>query len=381
MKKITILIVSCCLLLFSVLPTIAATPTLNERLSSLEASWSKFRIGGNLSLEATAFRTNGEFTQPGFEQDLLLFMDTRLHEHYSYSLKLSHQGGWGSNYQNLGSSNYPMSSPFQLEESVLRVEFPNSLNYLGKFSFSPTPLGLISDFRQNKIEGLVLQKTWKKYHAIGVYSRVSSNYTANTNQIDNAEDYLSVRFGGMNGNNIWGINLVPNGVTGEKAISLDASFSAKKSTVSAEIACYSFDTTLYPDYVVDSAGAIMVSYAVALSPETFMQIKGARIEPKFTPSHSSLAHSSGDDCEWFLPNSQGIEVSLKNNLKNNFSLENRLMYAKPIENYSQIDRLYHWRSTLSKRFSAQSAAYCYFDLKKIYSSTERQYGVLWNLSF
>lgn len=356
---------------------------LTNRFNSLESTWGRFQIGGNLSLESNSYLNQDiHETMPtaNFGQHLNLYLDAFIERNLMLSLKMVHHGGWGLNYQSTGSSNYPMTTPVEIDEAFIRFEQPNSLNYIGRFRFSTSPVGLISDFYNNPVEGLALQRSFQNYHMIGIYSRVNTEYQPGTDQVTAAENYYAARLGWSDEYTVIGLNLVPNGITGEKAVSLDGAFSLGDAKLSAELGWYQFETDKYPDYQVDWTPGVLVSYGKNLSKSAYFQVKAAYISPQFTPSFSSLAHSSGVNREWFLPNSKGIELFLQNQLSPSISLENRLITQTPIENYDQASHNSHWRSSLFKSFSPLNRLEIGIDIEKGQTEANQVY-LRWNLSF
>ncbi len=356
---------------------------LTNRFNSLESSWGRFQIGGNLSLETNTYLDNlPDRPKFNFEQHLDLFFDAYVQNNLMFSLKTSHDGAWGVNWQSLNSPNYPMTTPFQVEEAFVRLEYPSSLNYFGRFRFSFSPVGLISDFFSNPIEGLAIQKSFSEhYHIIGVYSRVNTEYSSGTDQVADSEDYFAARLGWSDQNVIWGINLVPNGITGEKAFSFDAAFTQGDAKLSAEMAWYSFHWDASPDYRVDWTPGFLISYGKSLSKDAYIQMKAAYLASQFMPSYSSLAHRSGTDREWFTPNSKGLELSLQNRLGATYIWENRIIALTPVVNYDQPDLTYHWRSSIIKSFSPVNQLAFGLDVERNYQETLTQAFLSWNMSF
>lgn len=356
---------------------------LDNRVTSLEATWGRLQVGGNLSLESNSFFEDESDTSPkfGFEQDLRLYLDAFIEDHLMFSLKLAHEGGWGINYQNLGASSYPMTMPLEVDEAFVRLEYPDNLNYLGRFRFSMSPVGLIADFYNNPVEGVTVQKSFGQFHAIGVYSRVNTEYESGTDLVNASEDYFAARMGWSDTTKVFGVNLVPNGITGEKSVSLDASFIKSDAKLSTELAWYSFKTDQYPDYEVDWTPGFLISYGQPLSKKTFFQIKAAYLGDQFMPAYSSLAHSSGDSREWFLPNSKGIELLIQNQLRSDIRWENRIIALSPVVNHDQEDLTYRWRSGLMKYFSPVNRIELGLDINHTGESDINQVYLAWNLNF
>lgn len=356
---------------------------LTNRVTSLETNWGRFQIGGNLSLESNTYLDNlPDRPTFNFEQHLDLYLDAYVEKNLMFSLKMAHDGGWGVNWQSLNSPNYPMTSSLLMEEAFVRLEYPTSLNYLGRFRFSISPVGLISDFYNNPVEGLAIQKSFADhYHVIGIYSRVNTEYASGTDQVTASENYFAARLGWSDQNTIWGINLVPDGITGEKAFSLDASFTKDNAKLSAEIAWYSFNWDASPDYQVDWTPGFLLSYGQPLSKDAYIQLKAAYLASQFMPSYSSLAHRSGTNREWFLPNSKGIEVTLQNRLGATYILENRAIALAPVVNYDQPDLTWHWKSSLIKSFSPANQLVFGLEWERNYQETLTQAFLTWNMSF
>jgi len=387
-------LISIMMLLSLAVPTLAQPSTvssttekklteLTNRFTSLESNWGRFQMGGNLSVESNTYLDKlPDRPTFNFEQHLDLFLDAYIQNNLMFSLKTSHDGAWGVNWQSLNSPNYPMTTPFQVEEAFVRLEYPSSLNYFGRFRFSTSPIGLISDFFSNPIEGVALQKSFADhYHIIGIYSRVNTEYSSGTDQVVGSEGYFAARLGWSNQNVVWGINLVPDGITGEKAFSFDASFTQDAAKLSAELAWYSFHWDPSPDYQVDWTPGFLISYGQAISKDAYIQVKAAYLASQFVPSYSSLAHRSGTDREWFTPNSKGIELSVQNRLGATFILENRVIALTPVINYDQPDLTYHWRGSLIKSFSPVNQLAFGLDVERNYQETLTQAFLSWNMSF
>lgn len=352
-----------------------------QRVTALEASWGRLQVGGNLSLEAKSiFSDFSDTPEFGFEQDLRLYFDAFIEDHIMFSLKLAHEGGWGVNYQNLGASTHPMTMSPEVDEAFIRLEYPDNLNYLGRFRFSMSPVGLIADFYNNPVEGATVQKIFGPFHAIGVYSRVNTEYESGTDLINNSEDYFAIRLGWSDASKIFGVNVVPDGITGEKSFSLDASFMKADAKLSTELAWYSFKTDEYPDYEVDWTPGFLISYGQPLSKSTYLQVKAAYLGDQFMPAYSSLAHSSGDTREWFLPNSKGVELLVQHQLRPDISWQNRIIALSPVVNYDQDDT-YRWRSGLVKSFSPVNRLEAGVDLTHSGESDINQIYLVWNLNF
>jgi len=324
---------------------------LSNRFSLLESSWGRFHLGGNLTLESGTDLAQDQTPVLQFGQQLNVFLDAYIDRNLFFALKLAHQGGWGLSYQNTGSSTLPMNTPLDLSEAFLKLEYPDKMAYLGRFSFSFSPLGLISDFHSNPVEGLAFQQNYRNLHLIGVYSRVITFIQPETNRPTDSEDYFAVRLGLSANNSLFGLTVVPKGIAGEQNIGIDWTYNQPDSKFSAELGWYSFDSNQYPDYKVDWTQGLMLSYGKMLSPKTFVQVKTAYINPKFAPSYSSLAHSSGNNREWFQPNSKGIELLSQHQLREDLFWENRIFYWNPIVNYDQPNSNLRWQSSITKSFS------------------------------
>jgi hypothetical protein len=161
---------------------------LNKRFSSLESTWGRFQMGGNLTLQSDALwkNTPNEMPLPAYNQELELYFDAGIDENFQFSLRLNHTGGWGFNYLSMDSGVYPMNSPLQVTEAFLRYEKNGNYDYLGRFRFTLGPLGLINDFIVNPVEGFALQHKIGPFYLSGLYSRVNTQYKANTNQVDSS---------------------------------------------------------------------------------------------------------------------------------------------------------------------------------------------------
>jgi hypothetical protein len=355
---------------------------LSFRLNSFEAYWNRFQIGGDITLKSSSHLESDEtkLNAFNFHQQLGLFLDAAIDSNLSFSVKLSHYGGWGQNYQSVSSASYPMTTPLQLDEAFLRFEYPKNINYLGRFRFSPTPLGLISDFSVNPIEGIAAQKAFGPYHGILIYSRVNTEYQPGTERIASNEDYWSARFGWSRKNNIFGVNIVPNGISGEQNFSLDWSYEQSNLKIMAEAAWYSFHSAQYPLYEVGWTPGLLFSLSRSFSKDGYYQIKAGYLAKQFFPSYSSLAHSAGDNREWFLPNMQGLEFFIKKQLWPGWSWENRWLFSQPTsQTVSVID--YRLSSSVRKFFSPINQLQFGIELKDYQKTQDNRIFLSWNLRF
>lgn len=387
----------CCLLLmislFS-LPVFGASASkssdrqlsdLTNRFNNLEANWGRFQLGGTLNLQTRSDLDRNQMP-PLFKviQELNLFMDAFIDRNLLFSLKLAHSGGWGLSYLSLDPDNQPydppLVAPLHIDEAFLRMEHPNSRHYIGRFRYSFGPFGLVSDFFTSPAEGLAYERSLGNYHFSGIYSRVYTQYLPGSDQVEISEDYLAGRIAWAQNNSVLGLNLIPFGIAGEKNISLDWSTAAQNSSFATELGWYSFKSDRYPEYVVDWTPGFLVSYKNQFSKNNLYQIKVGYFAPGFAPSYSSLAHSSGDDREWFLPNSKGIDLFLLSALPKNYQLANRLIFLSPIENYGQPQSGYRFRSSIIKYFSPVNQLELGIDLNRL-TKNETEAFVGWIVQF
>jgi hypothetical protein len=355
---------------------------LSNQVASLNSTWGRFQIGGGFELDTTTKINNDNtaVTAPDFNQQLSIGLDAYVDPNLQLSVKISQLGGWGLKYQNTSTDSSPMTIPFQVDQAFLKLSSPSSINYLGRFQFSLGPIGMMSDFYANPVEGIALQKDFKKFHIIGVYSRVNTEYQTGTDQIANTEDYVAARIGWAGQDTITGINIVP-GLSGETDYSIDFAKSNSTSKFATELGWYSFSSDKFPDYKVTGTPGILISYAKQLNQNNFFQVKAGYLGPKFMPLYSSLAHSSGEKREWFIPNSQGIEFYLIHGMQKGYSLENRLIMLTPVTNYQQPDFNYRWKSSLVKHFSPVNQLETGIDLKSYPNNVYRQLFVNWVIQF
>lgn len=350
---------------------------LSQRFAYLESSWGRFQLGGNLSLESgTSFNDLHSEDLPvlTFKQNLNLSLDAFIDQNLNFSLKMSHSGIWGDQLVN------QMEFSPELSEALLRLEYPDFVAYLGRFPYSVTPLGLISDFLNGEdyVEGIALQKKINNYQLMGLYNRLNIGQLEENGPLV-SENYFVGRFSWSNQLNTFGLTLLPDGMSGEKCYSLDWSINSPDSKLTVEYGWYSFNNPEFPDYRVDDSSGILLSYGKIISPKTFMQVKFAYIDPEFTPRYSSLAYNSGDNREWFVNNSKGMELFFQNELKPSLYLENRFLYYKPLT-VIQPDSNYRLRSVLIKNFSPVNSLQFGIDLRDG-AITNRQIFVNWNLRF
>jgi hypothetical protein len=358
---------------------------LSNRFSSLEANWGRFRLGGSFSLIPYANFAKSQETRPivEYSQEIGLFFDAFVDDHLQFSLKLGNQRGWGTEYQYLGSINL---NPLQIDEAFLRMQYPTTFNYFGRFRFSLGALGIISDFYTNPIEGVAVQQALGKFQLVAVYNRVSTLYNPDTNKVESGTDYLAGRIGWSNRSDVIGLNIVPKGLGGERDFSVDWSRSTAQYKIAAELGWYSFNSN-GSDLNTNPIPGFMVSYGCNLPSRhghntNFLQLKAGYFSNGFRPSYSSLAHASGDDREWFQPNSQGMEIywNWRNQLFNSFQVENRLIVLTPVQSDQPVVN-YRLRSSLTKNMTPINQLQLGIDLKSFNQVFLGQIFAGWILRF
>ncbi len=356
---------------------------LSNRFDNLEATWGRFLLGGSFNIQTESDLDSVSLFK--VNQELNLFLDAFIDQNLIFSLKMSHQGGWGLSFQSLDSENIPLDppvvAPLQIDEAFLRMERSKSLNYLGRFRYSFGPFGLVSDFFASPAEGLAYQRSFGDYHLVGLYSRVYTQYIPGSDKIEVNEDYLAGRIGWSNKNSVFGLNLIPFGVAGEKNVSIDWSTANPNSSFAAELGWYSFKSDQYPDYAVNWTPGLLVSYKKQYTKNGIFQVKAGYFGPNFAPSYSSLAHSSGDNREWFLPNSQGVDLFLLSPLSKNYQLANHLIILNHIEDYGQPENGYRLRSSVVKYYSPINQLEFGIDLNHLTEKTENEAFISWTVQF
>jgi hypothetical protein len=358
-------------------PSEQSITDLSNRLHSFETNWNRFQIGGELTLESNTLyqQTEQNFDQSNFTQQLDLYFNARIDNHLGTAIKLTHYGDWGEY------SNYPMSSPLQLDEAFLRWNYPTFIGYLGRFHFSLSQLGLISDFSTIPIEGATFQKGYKNFHVIGIYSRVYTILGMTPTEVDSAEDYWAARLGWSNRNNVFGLNVVPDGIAGETSFSIDWSTDWSNQKLAIEAAWRSFDSS-DSQLSVSRAPGILISYGRIIGNNDYFQMKAGYFSKNFEPQYSSLAHISGNKREWFVPNSQGIELFFKKQFRPGWNWENRMLLFQPVAEYGSSNINYRFTSTVIRNFSPINQLKLGIDLKEDYAGVDsNQIVVSWNLRF
>jgi hypothetical protein len=341
---------------------------------SFNSSWERFHFGGDLTLESKSIYQQTRLGQLSFNQELQLYINALIDNHLSASIKLDHYGGWGQY------SAYPMKSPLQLDEAVLRWNYPTFQSSIGRFHFSPSPLGLISDFTVVPIEGAIIQKSFGNFHAIGLYSRVYTILGADTGTVETADDYWAFRCGWSDRNSVYGFNWAPNGIAGETSFSVDWSYEWPNQKIVVEAAWRSFTAANTQLNVVRAPG-LLVSYG-KVSHNSYYQVKAGYFAKNFEPQYSSLAHISGDNREWFVPNSQGIEFFLKNQVKPGWFWENRFLLYQPVVEYGATTLNYRLASAIIKNFTPLNQLKLGCDVKKDYAGVDgTHFHLVWSLRF
>lgn len=382
------------LLLFAALRVAAAPARFNserqlndltQRLNSLDANWGRFQLNGGLTIgAATTFnKDSGNPTLPDFSQQLSLNLDAYIDRNLQFSIYLSHQGGWGFSEQIPNGTIAPMISSPRVDEAFLKFEQVNTLGYLGRFRYSLGPIGLVSDFTVNPAEGLIVQYQRGDLSLAGLYSRVNTVYkNPYTTEISAGDDYLAARLGWSKKNLILGLNLIPNGRTGEKSFSFDLVNNFSQSRIIAELGWYSYHSPEYPEHQIELTPGIILGYSVNPSPQSSWQVKLGYIPPQFQPFYTSLANFSADDREWFQWNYQGIEITQQQSLTRSIGWENRLILLWPVSITDTDQSLsYHWRSSVTKNFSPVNQLELGIDLRLNYGLATQQALLKWNLRF
>ncbi|MCL6589866.1 MAG: hypothetical protein K6U80_07935 [Firmicutes bacterium] len=317
---------------------------LTKRFSLLESNVARFQFGGSLVIEPTVSPDNENLGMMAINQYMDLYLDAAIEQNIQFSLRMAQPGRWGIQYQEAGSNAMPLFSPFLVNEAFLRVAMKKQQDYLGRFRYSLGQYGTIADLFVNPVEGLVIQQQLGNFYVIGLYSRISP-----------LEDYSAGRIGWASPNLVIGLNLVPNGLSGEKAYSIDWSWNQGATEIKAELGWYSFYLEGNLDYRVDWTPGILAGYSKTLRSGGLCQIKAGYFPKTFTPSSSSLGHVSGVMREWFVPNSQGGEVYFRKKITNHWEMENRFIALAPVDN-PQLGFDYRLRSSFVRTFSPVNQA-------------------------
>jgi hypothetical protein len=350
---------------------------LSNRLNSLISYWDRFQIGGELTFKAGSRyqQARRNLEQLNFTQQLDLYFNAMIDSQLGTAIKLTHYGCWGEY------SNTPMNSSLQLDEAYLSWNAPSFLAYLGRFHFSLNQLGLVSDFTTNAAEGAAFQRVYRNFHVIGLYSRVYTLREATTGNVASAEDYWAARWGWSNRNHVVGLNLVPDGIAGETDFSIDWSTAWSDGKLAIEAAWHSFDSA-GAQLSVTRVPGILASFSKVYGHTGYFQIKAGYFAPDFQPQYSSLAHISGDNREWFIPNSRGIEALVTKEIKPGWNWENRLIVFQPVNEYGSPKLNYRFATTVIRNFSPVNQLQLGIDRKSDYAGVDgSQLVVSWNLRF
>ncbi len=358
---------------------------LQKRFALLENNWGRFHLGGNITLNSNSPITTTQLA-PEFSQQLDLFFTALIDPTLEFHLRLWHSGGWGINYQSISMANSPINAPLQINEAFLKYDNPYFTGYLGKFQFSLGPFGLISDFIANPVEGLALQKKWGNIYLTGLYTRVNTEYRQNTDLVESFEDYWALRANIIKNSSIFGFNLVPNGITGEKAFSFDSSFPAFKGHLDAEVGWYSFNYQAQTEYQINWTPGFLIGYRYLWNNQNLFTLKLGYFSPNFLPAYSSLGHMSGDTREWFIPNSKGLECFLQKYIRPTWAFRNRLAILRPVNSSgSSAKTYYHLISSLTKDFSPINQLELGIDIKDYsnnsFTDVDKRVFLQWNLRF
>ncbi|HEX3046799.1 MAG TPA: hypothetical protein VHY08_18740 [Bacillota bacterium] len=354
---------------------------LRKRFSILESNVERFQLGGSLVVEPN-ISPDYNLGFMAINQQLNLFFDAAIDQKVQFSLRMSQNGQWG-----LASNMTPLTGPLQVDEAFLGIRQKNQQDYLGRFRFSLGQYGLISDLFTNPVEGLVVQQQFGNFYVIGLYSRIGPLFKEEKDAAGETiykqigiEDYSAARLGWTSPTTVLGLNLVPNGITGEKAYSVDWSWNRGATEVRAELGWYSFHMAGNEDYQVDWTPGILIGYSKTLASAGLFQLKTGYFSKDFYPSSSSLGHISGKMREWFKPNSKGVEVYLREKIANNWQADNRLILLTPVQN-PQPKVNYQLSSSLIRTFSTVNQAQFGIEGSTLTGNLSYRVFLKWNLRF
>jgi hypothetical protein len=275
-----------------------------------------------------------------------------------------------------------------VDEAFLGIQQKNQQDYLGRFRFSLGQYGLIADFFANPVEGLVVQQQFGDFYVIGLYARIGPVLEEVKDAEGNIirykqigiEDYSAARLGWTSPTTVLGLNLVPNGMAGEKAYSIDWSWNRGATEIRAELGWYSFHLAESQDYQVDWTPGVLIGYSKTLDSEGLFQLKAGYFSRDFTPSSSSLAYVSGKLREWFRQNSQGVEVYLREKVAKNWQSVNRLILLTPVQNpQPKVD--YQLSSSVIRTFSVVNQAQFGIEGSALTGKLSYRVFLNWNLRF
>jgi hypothetical protein len=354
---------------------------LSNRVSSFEANWGRFQLGGSFSLVPYTYNEQGKPPIVAFSQEIELLLDAFIDQNLQFSLKLNNQKPWGFLDQYFGPT---LMNPLQIDEAFLKMQYPKTFNYLGRFRFSLGAFGIISDFYADPVEGIAIQHSFGSFHLVGIYKRVNTIYSFETNQVESGEDYLAGRIGWSNKFNVFGINVVPKGIGGEHDLSIDWSRSTADYKITTELGWYSSPPDELPNGNMKPVPGFILSYGRRISPDNYFQLKTGYFDPKFNPQYSSLAYSQAnrDNREWFFPNSKGIELYWLYQPFNVFQyqIENRLIVLTPVNASGSIFN-YHLHSSFVKNISPINQICVGVDLQNRFNTRVTQVFAGWTLRF
>jgi hypothetical protein len=388
LKRIIKIILLVSLVFLMTIPAFAAKTTglsktdlklteLSNRVSSFEANWSRFQLGGSFSLVPYTLHEQGQPSIVAFSQEIELLLNAFIDQNIQFSLKLNNQKPWGFLNQYFGPT---LMNPLQVDEAFLKLQYPKTFNYLGRFRFSLGEFGIISDFYADPVEGIAIQHAFGSFHLVGIYKRVNTIYNYNTGQVENGEDYLAGRIGWSNKFSVCGINFVPKGIGGERDLSMDWSRSAADYKIAAEFGWHFSPSDELPEPVP----GFIVSYGRRISPDNYFQLKAGYFDPKFDPEYSSLDYSPDyqNDREWFFPNSKGFELYWLYQPFHGFQyqIENRLIVLAPV-NASESIFNYRLHSSFVKNISPINQIFAGVDMQNRFNSQITQVFTGWTLRF
>lgn len=328
------------LLLLLNAPLSLASPTLNTRLSNLEANWSHLRLGGEFVLRSDIYhgkpfefgQTDGSDFLPGVRQDMKVFLDAQASPEFGAQIALTHQGFWGVSSPSDGNMDKPpLIAPFILDEAAIRLRKPQFLGDGGRFRFTLDPMGLITDHTSYPIEGIALQTTLKGVYLGGYYSRLSSMYQPGNLYVRNVDDELALRVALPRPTYLLGFTLVPSGLSRDSAWAIDYTGWLGQRGLQVTLANYTPSPDNYLEYVHDGAWGFLANIDLIPGDRRSLSMKMGYFQLGFTPTFSRLSHAVVGEGEPFGPNQKGVSFLYRQALTPLWEFTSEVTINAPLE--------------------------------------------------
>ena len=221
------------------------------------------------------------------------------------NLKTSHGGTWGGQ----GTSD-SLNFPLLMEEAYAQYYTDNAMYTIGRYK---TDLGIHKLLYGNLMtgqEGLMVNTIYKDVWMTGLYNILLISMYKDYPYVSTFlfDDLAAFRFSTKSGNNLFGLNIMPNGFYDERGFSVDFNGKIKGIPTKAEMAF------LYPAWVhrKDVGDQVFPALLVEVSPlrteKESLDIRFGGMGVGFIPQYGSRGASEAESAVKINPNTAGIDI-------------------------------------------------------------------------